>query len=137
MRIRILAFGRGAGTPEQALTLAYLSRLSPRPELVEVTRLPFPPAAPGTLTVVLDERGENWPSAEFARRLARWREAGVRELRFLVGPPDGFDPATRQAAQVRLAFGAQTWPHLLVRAMLAEQLWRASTIAAGHPYHRA
>jgi 23S rRNA (pseudouridine1915-N3)-methyltransferase len=72
----------------------------------------------------------------FARRLERWRDDGVREIRFLVGPADGHRPETLARADLLLAFGPQTWPHLLVRALLAEQLYRAQSILSGHPYHR-
>ena len=98
---------------------------------------PFPPAAPGAVTVALDERGTALSSAGLAARLGAWRDGGVRELRFLVGAADGLSDAERAGADLLLAFGPATWPHLLVRAMLAEQLYRAMTILAGHPYHRA
>ena len=71
-----------------------------------------------------------------ATQLGRWRDDGVRETRFLLGAADGFDDAQRAQADLLLAFGKATWPHLMARAMLAEQLWRASSILAGHPYHR-
>lgn len=87
--------------------------------------------------MALDERGEALPSAELARRLGGWRDSGVREARFLIGGADGLSAAERASADWCLAFGPATWPHLMVRAMLAEQLYRAMTILAGHPYHRA
>ena len=90
----------------------------------------------GARTVVLDERGRALSSTELAAILGRWRDEGVREVRFLLGPADGHDPATRDSADLLLAFGPATWPHLLARAMLAEQLYRAYTILTGHPYHR-
>jgi 23S rRNA (pseudouridine1915-N3)-methyltransferase len=98
---------------------------------------PFPPPPPGAVTVALDERGQPLSSAAFAARLGAWRDAGVREARFLIGAADGLSDTERAAADLLLAFGPATWPHLLVRAMLAEQLYRATTILAGHPYHRA
>jgi len=106
-----------------------------------VTELPdrggrLPDPVPAMRRVVLDEKGEALPSSAFARRLGRWRDEGVREARFLLGAADGFDDATRAEADLLLAFGTATWPHLLARAMLAEQLFRATTILAGHPYHR-
>lgn len=88
-------------------------------------------------TVVLDERGRMVSSEEFAAVLDRWRDDGVREARFLIGAADGHADATRQSADLVLGFGAMTWPHLMVRAMLAEQLFRATAILAGHPYHRS
>ncbi len=97
----------------------------------------FPPPAAGSRTVVLDERGDMLSSAALAQRLGQWQADGVREVRFLLGPADGHDPATRAGADLRLAFGPATWPHLLARAMLAEQLYRVWTILEGHPYHRA
>ena len=75
-------------------------------------------------------------SIELARRLEQWRDGGRREARFLIGGADGFDDAERAAADLLLAFGRATWPHLLARAMLAEQLFRATSILANHPYHR-
>ncbi len=87
--------------------------------------------------MALDERGQALSSAALAARLGRWRDEGVRELRFLIGGADGLAEAERAGADLCLAFGPATWPHLMVRAMLAEQLYRAMTILAGHPYHRA
>lgn len=86
--------------------------------------------------ILLDERGGNFGSAEFARRLGRFRDEGLREAVFAIGGPDGHDPALRDGADLLWSFGALTWPHQLVRIMLAEQLYRAVTILAGHPYHR-
>jgi 23S rRNA (pseudouridine1915-N3)-methyltransferase len=91
----------------------------------------------GGVIILMDERGENWTSAELARRIGRWRDDGVREVSFLIGGADGHGTAARAAARHVLAFGAQTWPHRLLRAMLAEQLYRAVTILTGSPYHRA
>ena len=87
-------------------------------------------------TVILDETGEVLASTRLAERLGSWRDEGVREARFLIGAADGFDDAERARADLLLSFGRATWPHLLARAMLAEQLYRATTILAGHPYHR-
>ena len=89
------------------------------------------------MTVVLDERGASLTSTALADKLGRWRDEGVREVRFLIGAADGHDEATRQSADLLLSLGPATWPHLLVRAMLAEQLFRATSILAGHPYHRS
>ena len=96
----------------------------------------MPALDPGTQRVLLDEKGEVLGSLAFARRLERWRDDGVREARFLIGAADGFDDATRADADLLLSFGRATWPHLLARAMLAEQLFRATSILANHPYHR-
>jgi 23S rRNA (pseudouridine1915-N3)-methyltransferase len=96
---------------------------------------------PASLTpareVLLDERGKQLSSEEFAALLGRWRDDGVREARFLIGAADGHGAAARTQADLLLGFGPMTWPHLMVRAMLAEQLWRATSILAGHPYHRS
>ncbi len=87
--------------------------------------------------VILDERGDSLDSAAFARQLGKWRDAGRPAAVFIVGGDDGIAPALRDRATLRLAFGAATWPHQLVRGMLLEQIYRATTILAGHPYHRA
>ncbi len=96
----------------------------------------MPPVEAATRRVMLDETGEVLGSIDFARRLERWRDDGVREARFLIGAADGFDAAERAEADLLLSFGRATWPHLLARAMLAEQLFRATSILANHPYHR-
>jgi 23S rRNA (pseudouridine1915-N3)-methyltransferase len=87
--------------------------------------------------VLLDERGQHLSSEAFAALLGRWRDDGIRETRFLIGAADGHGDAIRATADLLIAFGPMTWPHMLARAMLAEQLWRATSILAGHPYHRA
>ena len=86
---------------------------------------------------LLDERGDNTSSEELAELLGTWRDHGTRETRFLIGAADGHTRADRDTADRLLAFGHATWPHLLARAMLLEQLYRATSILAGHPYHRA
>src|SRR4051812_42392551 len=96
----------------------------------------MPPVEGQTRIVMLDETGEMLGSRAFADRLGKWRDDGVRETRFLIGAADGFDDAERAGADLLLSFGRATWPHLLARAMLAEQLWRAASILANHPYHR-
>ena len=88
------------------------------------------------LAVVLDETGEAFASTELAKKLEGWRDGGKREARFLIGAADGHDEEQRSKADLLLSFGTATWPHLLVRAMLAEQLFRATSILANHPYHR-
>ncbi len=108
---------------------------------VRLTELPdsggkMPAEERDAALVVLDEKGRDLSSTEFAKLLAGWRDAGKREARFLIGAADGHDPATLERADLLLSFGKATWPHLLVRAMLAEQLFRATAIVAGHPYHR-
>ena len=88
-------------------------------------------------TVLLDEKGKDLSSEALAAQLEQWRDGGIRECRFVLGAADGHSDAERGAADLLLAFGKATWPHLLARAMLMEQLFRATSILAGHPYHRA
>ena len=90
-----------------------------------------------SITVALDERGDNIDSAAFARHLGRWRDQSVANTIFLIGGADGLLPDLRRKAKLSIAFGSATWPHQLVRIMLLEQIYRAATILAGHPYHRA
>lgn len=91
----------------------------------------------GAVVVALDGRGKDLSSEDLAGHLGRWRDAGERAAAFLIGGADGLAPAVRERASLVLSLGRMTWPHMLVRAMLAEQLYRATTILAGHPYHRA
>ncbi|MGK9232571.1 23S rRNA (pseudouridine(1915)-N(3))-methyltransferase RlmH [Inquilinus limosus] len=91
----------------------------------------------GAAVVALDERGRDLDSEGFARLLGRWRDEGRGDAAFLIGGADGHDDAVRGRADLLLSFGRLTWPHLLARAMLAEQIYRAQTILSGHPYHRA
>lgn len=152
MRLWLAAVGRAKAGPELDLYTQYVRRLSPPPVLkeVEVKRpLPVPERMaregelllaaipPGAVAVALDERGKSMGSEAFAARLGQWRDQGVGDLAFLIGGADGHHPSVRDRAQLLLSFGAMTWPHMLVRAMLAEQLWRAQAILSGHPYHRA
>ena len=138
MQLHIVARGKIGRSPEAELVERYLKRVT---WPTRVTELPdiggkMPELAPGTKRVMLDESGENLPSRVLAERLGAWRDDGVREVRFLIGAADGHDDGLRQSADLLIAFGAATWPHMLARAMLAEQLWRATSIIAGHPYHR-
>ncbi len=87
--------------------------------------------------MLLDETGQDLSSEELAELIGRWRDEGARECRFLIGATDGHPPEARESADLLLAFGRATWPHLVARVMLAEQLYRATTILAGHPYHRS
>ena len=89
------------------------------------------------VTVILDERGESMSSAAFAGRLQAWRSLDKSAVVFIIGGADGLAPGLREKASLAIGFGAATWPHQLVRIMLLEQLYRAVTIMAGHPYHRA
>ena len=139
MLLHIVARGRIGRSPEAELVARYLKRVTWPTKITELPdsggKMPPSPLAPA-VTVMLDEGGEVFTSMAFARRLEQWRDAGMRECRFLIGAADGFSDAERVAASHRLAFGAMTWPHMLARAMLAEQLWRATSILANHPYHR-
>ena len=96
----------------------------------------MPPRLANSVSIVLDERGKALSSMELAKKLETWRDDGKREARFLIGAADGHDEDQRRSADLLLSFGTATWPHLLVRAMLAEQLFRATSILANHPYHR-
>jgi 23S rRNA (pseudouridine1915-N3)-methyltransferase len=87
--------------------------------------------------MLLDERGKDLTSEQLAVQLQTWRDGGIREARFVLGAADGHSKAERDEADLLMAFGTATWPHLLARAMLMEQLYRATSILAGHPYHRA
>ena len=91
----------------------------------------------GAFVVTLDERGKVLSSPEFSADLARWRDAGRQDVAFVIGGADGIAPGLRARADFSISFGRMVWPHLLVRVMLAEQLYRAATILAGGPYHRA
>ena len=138
MLLHIIARGTIGRGPEADLVDRYLKRID---WPTKVSELPdrgkdASPAAANSVSVVLDERGKTLASSELAGLLERWRDGGKREARFLIGAADGHDEEQRRSADLLLSFGAATWPHLLVRAMLAEQLFRATSILAKHPYHR-
>ncbi len=138
MLLHIVARGKIGRSPEAELVDRYLKRISWPTKMTELPdRGGTVPNLPGnSVTVVLDERGSALPSIEFAKKLERWRDDGKREARFLIGAADGHEEEQRRDADLLLSFGSATWPHLLVRAMLAEQLFRATSILANHPYHR-
>jgi 23S rRNA (pseudouridine1915-N3)-methyltransferase len=124
--------------PEADLIARYQKRLTwpfHISELPDVGGKP-PIIAPATVIVALDETGELLGSTALATRLETWRDAGTRECRFLIGAADGLSAEDRSSATLILSFGKATWPHMLARAMLVEQLYRATSIIAGHPYHR-
>src|SRR3546814_9184726 len=134
----LFARGKIGRCPEADLVERYVKRIG---WPLRITELPdrggkLPPPSSGAVTVMLDEKGEQLSSMEFARKLEAWRDQGVRECRFLLGAADGFDEAERERADLLIAFGRSTWPHVMARVMLAEQLWRATRILANHPYHR-
>lgn len=155
MRVTLAAIGRAKPGPARDLYAAYARRLDRGPIgpliLKEAeARGTFPPAelrrreaellraaAPaGARLIALDERGQSLSSAEFAALLGRWRDAGTAEIACLIGGAEGLDDPIRREAALVLSLGPMTWPHLLVRPLLAEQLFRASSILTGHPYHR-
>ena len=155
MKLSICAVGRLRGGPERMLIDDYLARfdktgralgLGPA-RLIEVedkkgggmgaeAALLERAVPAGSLICILDERGAVLPSPDFANRLAGWRDQ-ARDVTFVIGGADGLDPAFRTRADFAISFGAMVWPHMLVRVMLAEQLYRAASILAGSPYHRA
>lgn len=152
MRVHVIAVGKARAGPERDLFDLYRKRLPWPVETREVEarrhagtderrreegQLLLKAVPAGARVVALDERGTALSSTDFASRIGRWRDDGVPALAFLIGGADGLDPEVRRSAALLLAFGPMTWPHQLIRAMLAEQLYRAASILAGHPYHRA
>jgi 23S rRNA (pseudouridine1915-N3)-methyltransferase len=152
MNIVIAAVGRVKAGAERALFDAYVARLPWRVDLKEIEikkesaldvrraregEALLAAVPDGARLIALDERGKSETSDAFAKRLGRWRDDGVRATAFVIGGADGLDDAVRKRADTVLSFGALTWPHMLVRVLLAEQLYRAHTILTGHPYHRA
>ena len=139
MLLHVIARGKIARSPEAELVERYAKRIAWPLKLTELPeiggRIPEPLAP--FRTILLDEKGDSFGSEDFAALLGGWRDNGIRETRFLIGAADGHTRADRDGADRLLAFGHATWPHLLVRAMLMEQLFRATSILAGHPYHRA
>lgn len=157
MRIIVAAIGRARAAPEQALFDDYARRLvrqgpagltlelrdaeerrklSPDKHRAAEAELLESQLPRGATVVALDQRGKSLTSEEFAKRLQRWRDDAVSDLCFLIGGANGLDPALVRRSDFVLSLGALTWPHLLVRAMLAEQIYRAQSILLGHPYHR-
>jgi len=150
MKLIILAVGKGRNAPEQALVNDWLSRIPQGGDMVEVeSRLPAGPARredeaarllshlpAATPLVACDPRGRDTSSEALAAMIGRWRDSGMTSACFAIGGADGHGDALLARAEARIAFGSATWPHMLFRAMLAEQLYRATTILAGHPYHR-
>jgi 23S rRNA (pseudouridine1915-N3)-methyltransferase len=152
MRLSIVAVGRLKSGPLDALATHYAERIAwplaireveekrklPAKELVEREATLLLSAIPaGAVVIALDERGQGLNSAAFAQRIGRWRDAGAADLAFVIGGADGLADAVRERAELLLSLGAMTWPHLLARGLLLEQLYRAQQILAGHPYHRA
>ena len=155
MRLQLCAVGRLRAGPERALVDDYLTRLErtgrplglgPATEhevedkrgggMVAEAALLAKAVPEGAALCVLDERGKMLTSPEFAQNLAQWRDGGRQDAAFVIGGADGVDPALRGRADLVISFGRIVLPHMLVRVMLAEQLYRAATILAGGPYHR-
>ena len=151
MRIHIVAVGRAKRGPEKDLFDAYLGRMRWPVKLHEVEEkkplsgpelkareadLLLGAVPDGAVVIALDERGKAMGSVDLSRRLSDWQDMGRSEIAFVIGGADGLDDRVRQRADLMLCFGKLTWPHMLVRAMLAEQVYRCQQIQAGHPYHR-
>jgi 23S rRNA (pseudouridine1915-N3)-methyltransferase len=139
MQLHVIARGKIGRSPEAELVERYAKRIAWPLRLTELPesggRVPEPQTP--FRTVLLDERGRQLGSEEFAGILRDWRDNGIREARFVIGAADGHAAGDCAQADLLLAFGKATWPHLLARAMLLEQLFRATSLLAGHPYHRA
>jgi 23S rRNA (pseudouridine1915-N3)-methyltransferase len=155
LRLLIAAVGRLRDTPEAALTADYITRAAnagrqigfKSVDVVEVEAKPngdqraeagalFRATPDDARRILLDERGAEWTSRQLAEKLARWRDDGLPCVTFWIGGADGVSQSVKDNAEEKLAFGRQTWPHRLVRVMIAEQVYRALTILCGTPYHR-
>lgn len=159
MRVILLAVGRMKKGPETELVARYLKRAEQAGrqiglrgvEVIEIRESRASDAGKrmieesialanlipdGAVAIMLDETGESFASAAFADHVRKWRDAGVPAAVFIIGGPDGLAQSLRDKAKLKLAFGAATWPHQMVRIMLLEQIYRAITILSGHPYHR-
>ena len=151
MHIHILTVGRDRQGPTADLAQDYLKRCPWRISMTDI-----PPRRQGSVTqrlaeeaaklkqlipdnaplILLDERGQDLSSRDLAKRIESFQHEGIRSICFVVGGADGLDPGLQKQASLKLAFGRATWPHRLIKIMLLEQLYRASTILSGHPYHR-
>jgi len=151
MRVTIVAIGKQRDGALKALEQLYAGRmtwplsvrevaekrkLSPAEMKEREGALLLDACPKGATLVALDARGKTMGSADFAKRLAQWRDNGVADLAFLIGGADGLNDSVKRRADLLLSFGPMTWPHFLARGMLLEQLYRAQTLLAGHPYHR-
>lgn len=163
MRLVILASGQIKGSPEAALFDTYETWIKRRGRPIGITQLDhielkgkksggraaderdeiahamnrITDEDPQTFFVLLDERGETLSSVQFSDHMRKWCDADLKTLCFVLGAADGFDDALRSRAHFLLSLGRMSWPHLLARALLAEQIWRAISILTNHPYHRA
>lgn len=151
MRINIVAIGRLRAGPEKTLLDHFISRVSWPVNIREVEEkknltgsalkrregeLILENCPRGAQVIVLDERGKEISSRAFAKKISDWQDDGIDDICIVIGGADGLDEAVRQRANLTISFGRLTWPHMLVRGMLVEQLYRAQQIIAGHPYHR-
>ena len=134
MRFTVIAVGRAKNGVLRSLWQDYADRLHPPVQLKEIDD-----RRPGSTTariIALDEKGRDLASTQIAKQLGDWRDAGQADVAFILGGADGLDETVRSAAHLTLALGRQTWPHMLARAMVIEQIYRAQQILSGHPYHR-
>ncbi len=151
MRLTMIAVGRAKAGPERALYDHYVSRITFPLDLREVeerkrlsgaqlkqreAELLARQIPDGAIVVALDERGKNLSSPDFSAKIGNWRDDSIRDIAFLIGGADGLDDSLRTRADLLLSLGKLTWPHMLVRGLLAEQIYRAQCILSGHPYHR-
>lgn len=151
MIISVIAVGKFGQDPENQIVERYLKRLPWKAGLIEVAEkrpikgeerrareadLLRGKIPKGAFLVALDETGKEFSSKSLASKIDQWRNRGVNALAFIIGGADGLDPRLRQDADMVMSLSKMTWPHAMVRAMLAEQLYRASSILGGHPYHR-
>src|SRR5215475_2938422 len=159
MRLTVLAVGHARGTQEAALSDDYIDRASRMGRQLGISAIAVEEVAvskardtdtrkreecaklaarvpEGAHVVLLDAKGKGMTSEDFAEMLGSLRDVGTKDIAFVIGGPDGLSPLPGKKAGRSLAFGPQTWPHLLARALLTEQVYRALTILAGHPYHR-
>ena len=151
MKLHLIACGRMKAGPEKTVFEHYAGRLNPALTVREVEEkkrlegaelkareadLLLAAVPEGAVIVALDERGRDLSSPEFAAKIGSWRDEGRRDLALLIGGADGLDGSVRKRADLVLNLGKLTWPHMLVRGLIAEQLFRAQCILSGHPYHR-
>ena len=151
MKLVILAVGKGRNSPEHDLATSYIKRLPEGGEIREIdSKLPAGPkrqqdetrlllrlVPDNAILVCLDPRGNDISSELLASKIGSWRDEGQQAVYFAIGGADGHDRDIHQRADLLMSFGSAIWPHMLFRAMLAEQLYRASAILSGHPYHRS
>lgn len=151
MRIHLHAIGKARRGPELELTQTYAARLNWEFQIREYdvkkklsglelrqaeAELLLGDVPPGAKIIALDEHGKHLSSRQFAEKIGSWRDMGEGDLVFMIGGADGHDPALLARADLKLSFGVMTWPHMMVRPLLVEQIFRAQSILSGHPYHR-